>query len=235
MRVSILSDIHTELHRDLGFFERLPDADLALVAGDVGNSRTFVSGIRNLCRRYDRVVFVLGNHECWDSSLEDTVKVARSIDLPGFTFLNHSMVEIEGLRILGTPLWFPKTPMAERQCPTWSDFLKIRGFWNSVYRENRNAQRFLHENLREGDIVLTHYLPLKASIAPRFVGGNENCYFLCDVEPLIEERLPRLWVHGHTHDCMDYHFGPTRVIANPYGYEGFGNSTKTWKPLVLDL
>jgi hypothetical protein len=28
----------------------------------------------------------------------------------------------------------------------------------------------------------------------------------------------RLWVHGHTHQCVDYTLGSTRVLSNQRGY-----------------
>ena len=31
---------------------------------------------------------------------------------------------------------------------------------------------------------------------------------------------PRMWVHGHVHEMVDYTVGTTRVFADPRGYPG---------------
>ena len=53
--------------------------------------------------------------------------------------------------------------------------------------------------------------------------------FASNLDALIEERRPALWVHGHTHTSFDYEFaGGTRVICNPKGY---GNeNVLRWAP-----
>jgi hypothetical protein len=28
----------------------------------------------------------------------------------------------------------------------------------------------------------------------------------------------KLWVHGHTHHCVDYELGGTRILSNQRGY-----------------
>lgn len=67
-------------------------------------------------------------------------------------------------------------------------------------------------------MVLTHYLPSRHSIAPRWRSSPLNAFFLCDLTSLIAEKQPALWVHGHTHDSIDYRIGDTRVLCNPFGY-----------------
>jgi len=42
--------------------------------------------------------------------------------------------------------------------------------------------------------------------------------FASNMEDLIFETGPDLWVHGHIHDSSDYRIGKTRVICNPRGY-----------------
>lgn len=64
---------------------------------------------------------------------------------------------------------------------------------------------------------MTHYLPHRASVASRFVEDSLTPGFITMApEELI--RSADLWVHGHTHDSMDYRLGETRVLCNPRGY-----------------
>jgi len=54
-----------------------------------------------------------------------------------------------------------------------------------------------------------------------------------DMQKVIEDRQPTLWVYGHTHECDDQMLGNTRIISNQLGYpdsfggfesEGFDNT-----------
>jgi Icc-related predicted phosphoesterase len=69
--------------------------------------------------------------------------------------------------------------------------------------------------------VVTHHLPTYRSVAPRFKSSPLNAFFVSDLEELIEERRPRLWMHGHTHTSVDQRVGSTRFLCNPFGYVGW--------------
>jgi hypothetical protein len=45
-----------------------------------------------------------------------------------------------------------------------------------------------------------------------------NACFVSDAEHLIDGRLARRWIHGHTHDSFAYSVNGTRVLCNPRGY-----------------
>jgi Icc-related predicted phosphoesterase len=98
------------------------------------------------------------------------------------------------------------------------DFSKIKDYESWVYSENWKAIDFLAENLGSGDVVVTHHLPSRKSVHPKYERSPLNSFFLCDVEPLIADRQPALWIHGHTHSSSDYQIGATRVVCNPAGY-----------------
>ena len=72
---------------------------------------------------------------------------------------------------------------------------------------------------------------------PRYQGSPLNCFFACpEAEAILLEKAPRLWVHGHTHDSLDYQLGKTRVLCNPFGYAGVEmNASFQTAELVLDL
>lgn len=223
MKFRVMSDLHFEFHVDGGreFVASLdvePD-EVLLCAGDVCSSPCLIGALSLLCRRFSRVVYVMGNHELYHSRRES---VARAIDMaranfPGtFHALDKDAVEIDGVRVLGCPLWFAKDARAPREA--MNDFRMIRDFDAWVYDENARCVEFLRRELRTGDVVLTHHLPSLRSVAPRWRGSPLNAFFVCDVEPLIRDRQPALWVHGHTHDSMDYQIGATRVLCNPFGY-----------------
>jgi hypothetical protein len=42
--------------------------------------------------------------------------------------------------------------------------------------------------------------------------------FASDLDALITESGAPLWIHGHTHNNVDYRIGATRVYTNQRGY-----------------
>jgi Icc-related predicted phosphoesterase len=101
-----------------------------------------------------------------------------------------------------------------------TDFSVIEDFESWVYRENLVAAEFFQHRVRPGDIVVSHNLPSYLCVSPRYRGDVVTPFFVSDMTPFIQERQPRLWLHGHTHDSRDVSIGKTRLICNPFGYSG---------------
>lgn len=218
-----MSDLHLEFHADKGasFVEELPVlADVLVLAGDICSVDLLIPRLSTFAKRWPHVVYVHGNHEFYGSDRSAVLERMLWLvpEFQNLHWLDSGEVEIEGQRLLGSPMWFPPAPNA----PKWamSDFSEIRDFEKWVYRENARAIRFFDENLSQGDVVVTHHLPSQKSVAPIYVGNPLNPYFVCDVTPMIQRLKPKLWIHGHTHTTRDYKIGPTRVVCNPLGYPG---------------
>ena len=238
-RLQILSDIHVEFHADAGrdFIRRLDPTgvDVLVVAGDLATMASLRDALARLCDRYPQVVFVLGNHEYYGSSpsaIHEEMARAASL-LPNLHWLHNTKATIGGIRFAGTPLWFRPSLATRKYQNQLNDFALIRDFTPWVYEENTRALAFLRK-AQDVDVVVTHHLPSKRSVAPRYVGSSLNCYFVCDVEAEMKALAPSLWVHGHTHDSADYRLGTTRVLCNPYGYAEHDRNRDFIKKLVVD-
>jgi Icc-related predicted phosphoesterase len=66
-------------------------------------------------------------------------------------------------------------------------------------------------------IVVTHYLPHRQSIHPKYDGDSLNPCFVSDLAHLVRPPIT-VWIHGHTHESIDYVVNGTRVVCNPRGY-----------------
>lgn len=229
MQVQLLSDVHVEFHADQGvaFVRSLEPSgvDVLVLAGDIAVGPGLVPALSLFCERYRgaKVVYVHGNHEYYGTNRESVVALTREAAAlnRNLVWLDSEMAEIGGQRFLGGPLWFERRPEADRFKRGMADFEAISGFESWVYDENRRMKELLAKELRETDVVVTHHLPTFASVASRFTSSPLNAFFVCDVEELIEERGPRLWMHGHTHVSVDKRIGRTRVLCNPFGYVGW--------------
>lgn len=84
---------------------------------------------------------------------------------------------------------------------------------------NRFSRGFIKRELAKGlpTIVLSHWCPTEAVIAPRYRGHPNNPFFVTNCNDLMGANL-RFWVHGHTHASSDCIVNGTRVLSNPKGY-----------------
>jgi predicted phosphodiesterase len=241
MNLQVLSDLHLEFlePHELEFIDALDKegVDVAVIAGDLCRVDFFPHAIKALCEQYHEVVYVAGNHEYYGTSAPRLHDLLASLhaSLENFHWLRDSTVEVGGVRIAGTTLWFHDDPDNVAYEEMLNDFWLIRGFKPRVYEENARAVEFLEAELPFADVVVTHHLPSKRCIAPRFEGDSLNRFFLCDLDDLIASARPALWVHGHTHCSIDAQVGTTRIVCNPLGYSGCEENANFDRKLVVQV
>lgn len=225
MRIRVYSDLHFEVHADHGksFVDSLdPDGcDVVVLAGDIAAHACLYQALDMFCQKFKRVIHVPGNHEYYGVNrgrVFNTLRRVKDKHFDRLTLLDRGIWSWMGKRIVGTTMWFPKTAEAAAVLSTWSDSSAIQGFQKWVGEQNRLSVGFLRKEIRKGDVVVTHYAPSWQSVHPRFAGEASNLLYVCDMEDLILERKPALWIHGHVHSEFDYVLGDTRVICHPFGY-----------------
>jgi predicted phosphohydrolase len=219
------SDLHTEQHRDGGksVIDGLynKDVDIAVVAGDLSitANNLLQNNIKMLCDKFQNVVYVLGNHEYYNSSLARVDEILGNLEseISNLTWLNDSRAIVEGVSFIGGTLWFPRNQTTMSNEYLLHDFNCILDS-AQIYNRHEITANFLKQNMQENDIVVTHHLPTQKSIAPKYKGDVRNCFFACDLDNVIEDKKPKVWLHGHTHTACDYLYHSTRITCNPFGY-----------------
>lgn len=232
MRIQIVSDLHFHHY---GYLtdrvqsfpkETQTDADVLIIAGDAvewsnKRYRWSIDRLTEIAVRYPNTVYVLGNHDHWEADFE-TAKI-NAMDaakvIPHFHLLRTGKpVTINGQRFLGDTMWFPKPEDPWRYAD--HHFIREYDFEGEADRDHREFVKYLQDELKPDDIVVTHHAPSAKSIAECWRGSPLNPYFCADhvEQDVIEPLQPKLWVHGHMHMCFDYKIGNTRVICNPRGY-----------------
>lgn len=258
MRIWLLSD----LHRDVGFPRfhptSVPDADVAVVAGDVGeNLAASVTWVAQTIGRHMPAVMVAGNHEFYGGTIPSHLDQGRAAAAKtGVHLLENETVTVDGIRFSGCTLWTdyvldgPETEAAAMGAARRSllDHRRIGVREGDQYRvfQPEDALR-LHLASRiffEGallrthtdaarQVVITHHAPAPMSIHPRYAGDLLNPAFVSDLSDLVAAAQPALWVHGHVHSSFDYRVAATRVVCNPKGY---GNENPNFDPgLVIEI
>ena len=140
MKILFLSDTHSQ-HRKL---KNLPEADMVIHAGDVSKTgrdhevEDFMRWFSALNYKYK--VFIAGNHDFFFEN-ETTKSIARFLN--GNTFyLFNSTIEIEGLKIWGSPF-----------TPTFFN-------WAFNLDRGKDIQQIWNEIPNDTDILVTHGPPL---------------------------------------------------------------------------
>ncbi len=228
MRISYMSDLHLEF----GGMEPEPEGgDILVLAGDVC-IKCRVDWINDIANRYNHVIYVLGNHEFYRGAIDNTYKKTREHLVDNVHLLENESITIDGVTFHGATLWsdfLNGNPMSYLQCSQRiNDYRLIRSgtgkhrFKPQIAHKLHNISKvFLQENVKEGDIVVTHMAPSLLSIHENYKDDiNINGSYASDLSELILDTKPKFWFHGHMHNSFDYMVGDTRVLCNPRGYVG---------------
>jgi predicted phosphodiesterase len=224
MRIGYMSDIHLRFNKDYEAFiaTQAPSVDVQIIAGDVIDGIFDLDLLRSLFRRFPMpLVFVPGNHEFFQKEIHpfETERRLKSLEreFPNLhVLISESWQVPEGPRIVGATMWYRATPEMSWRHGTWADFRFVQDI--IAYTNERFAvDNDLLINVKEGDVVVTHMLPSWKCVDPRFEGAKTNELFVRNVEPIIRDNKPSVWIHGHTHSPVDTWVGETHILCNPRG------------------
>lgn len=232
MQALICSDLHLEF----GPMEP-PRTEVALVilAGDTAPGTKALTNARSLFPQSE-IIMLAGNHEYYGHAipkLTDELR-AEAANL-NIYFLENDEVTINDVRFFGCTLWtdfklfgheLPDTAVAGTSL---NDYKKIRV--SPHFRKfkpsdaasmHRRSRRWLEQHISEGStrssVIITHHAPSMRSLAPRRRDDPESAAYASHLDELVERSGAQLWIHGHTHHCVDYKIGSTRVLSNQRGY-----------------
>jgi predicted phosphodiesterase len=248
VKILILSDLHLEFDdwkKQKAFITSLDhnDIDVLVLAGDICLYKQIFEVMSLFCKKFENVIWVHGNHEFYMT--DRSTVIARTQEAvqqnKNLHWLDCSAIEIKGQRFIGTPLWFPKHDINAQFELRMNDFHVIHDFKKWVYDENIRAVDYIKNLVKQDDVVITHHLPSRRSIAAQYSHSELNNFFLCDMEQFIKNRGPKFWIHGHTHTSFDYEIQheftlhKSRIICNPRGYNPHDLNPDFNKGLVIEL
>lgn len=239
MDILIASDLHLE------FSDIVLDAAGAGVVVLAGDIHLGAAGVEWAKARFAQpVIYVAGNHEYYKGEIGAVDHAIRTAAAgSNVHVLDQGAVTIEGVRFLGAVLWTdfdvfgPAVgAQAVAEClAAMPDFSIVRHGAATLTPQDTidfhaDDRAWLEASLatpHDGPtVVVTHHAPHKGSIAPQFADDPVTAAFISDLEPLILEAAPALWIHGHTHTGFDYRVGATRIVCNPRGYARTPNAHK---------
>lgn len=230
MLLQVMSDLHLECHPDKGvaWIERLDptQVDVLILAGDIAEFRggLLERALRLFCSRYPEVIFVPGNHEYYGSELEDCERGFAELDDAIFNLhiLNGSEVNLHGQRFIGATLWFKDREGEDADF--WrlrlNDYRQIKGgFASWVSSRAERDFSYLSREVQAGDVVITHHIPSRRGVAPRWRSSIDDFgrFFVHELPEEVVQKS-KVWCHGHGHDSVQTELEGHRLISNPFGY-----------------
>lgn len=233
MKVQIISDLHLEFGRKIMDFIN-PVGEVLVIAGDLAVGKELEYALLNIADKVKiPVIYVPGNHEFYHGSYEVLTRwlnnKKKDFKKKNVHVLTCNTLEIDGVTFIGAIGWtdgslIKNNPLHQFKLGfsdfrTISDFVKNDGgqIWG------RKDIKFIVSKLlttSNKTVVITHHAPSYQSCAPSFYHSELNAFFLNNWDSIIEQYQPKLWIHGHVHNSNDYHIGDTRIVCNPYGYQG---------------
>ena len=176
MKITLISDTHSK-HNQL----TLPKGDILIHAGDVssrGNKREVKNFLNWFSKQdYKYKIFIAGNHDFFFE--QENENIIQEIIPENIIYLNDSGIEIEGIKIWGSPIQ-----------PTFFDWAfnrergtEIKKYWDLIPNDT--------------DILITHGPPfgiLDQTVRGENVGCKELLIRVLEIKPKIH-------VFGHIHEA----------------------------------
>lgn len=245
-KIAILSDLHlnrwirnaASVTRE-SLINQCKDADSKfsdvtswVFAGDMGDGLHFNdinTQSQHLCIDGNNIYTTPGNHDHYSTSNRT---LTSDLD---YVFDSKSS-------LLATPLWTAfSLPGAQYNKWTAEQIYSVITDSKAIVGTSVDLIRQLNKDtinlikLLQPRIIVTHFPPSMKSIGSRFANDPTNTYFVNDLDWLIEDLQPELWVCGHVHHKHSYYIGNTLVVCNPLGYPGEIYSKITqYTPMIVE-
>lgn len=272
MQIQLASDLHLERDPDWRL-PAVPGADTLVLAGDIGSYQagsrltdddfglSRFSPLQPGCP-WQRVLYVPGNHEYDGADFEaQHLRLRGLCERLGITWLERQVLQIDGVRFIGTTLWTDFDALAAgeqgltRQLAAREKAYRAANYTFRRFTATRDGVPLLAEQWREQalicqdwlrralatpfrdgpTVVVTHHAPSLLSADPRY-GVNAGTAGFCNrLDELFDHA--DIWLHGHLHCALDYRAGRAdrcRVVANPLGYAGKGEREGFRPALLID-
>lgn len=240
LKFDLYSDTHTE-YIDEDTFDGwlvkniVKNNDLLVLAGDIGclHSPNFPKLIDYVAEKWEKVIFVPGNHEFYSTFCDiDSLKKKYAdfmLSYPNVHYLDNSSYEYKGYLFVGSVLWSNPTITKAR-----SDFWLIqekesngnikgltRDKYNVLYKEALAYVKNTVDNASNKVILITHFPPISKGVCdPEFENSIYNDYFTNKLNDLdVSLKNVKMWISGHTHYSYDIDKDGCKFVSNQLGYK----------------
>ena len=229
----IVSDLHIEYKNDsvpdpLNYV--IPSADVLILAGDIGSLyklAQFYEFMVKLCRYFEVVLFVPGNHEWYVvpdheplsmAELQDRLNnMVRNID--NLYLLNRNSIMINDVCVCGATLW--SNPKG--RVPPF--IVRINGMNTRLYHTmHRKDLAYIKQTMEYCArqkiklLVVTHHPPTERVLKLTRKRKKFHSLYATNLDYLLDVNKVNTWVCGHVHKNFDFYTDKgCRVVSNQKG------------------
>lgn len=156
MKVLVVSDLHLEFDNKIDL-NTWPDADILAFCGDIGVGASAVELVADAaaCGKFDKVFYLMGNHEGYNQVWEDVQHQWReAAQKYNFHFLDGTQIfEIGDFLITGATLWTDLGDPADAAIAQYymNDYYKIRSIASFPPNEEGFADKVLTVDIEDRD------------------------------------------------------------------------------------
>ena len=231
MIIQIVSDLHLEYleEYDLDSLIEKKNANILVLVGDIGSLYRYpqlIGFLDKVCRIYEYVLYVPGNHEYYKMNTNDVGICMKDLkqkmnDLEtifkNLIILDRKSVQFGNYCFVGCTLWSDCERFLKNR-------VKIHDITHQIY--NRYHERDLayiktmielckKKNLKM--VVMTHYAPTKKLLSKKNLKDRYNTLYATSLDDIINIENMVLWIYGHTHYNLDITENGTRLVSNQLG------------------
>lgn len=260
MRINYMSDLHLEFE---GSDLDPGTGEVLILAGDVCTASSFVMrgeetwkkrylDFFNKCvEGYDRVFYVMGNHEHYSYFYDETEKTLREFLPEGITLLHNQSEYYNGVHFVGATMW---TDFDNGNGVVMESAKQQMNDYHTVYVKKTMDKLSPDQTLKDHDntinwfgqcvptlaqgpvVMITHHAPSPKSFSCGYRDEEAKPAYVSDMESFIKKNDNiSLWVHGHIHETNSYHIGNCRVVSNPRGYVDYGVNPEFSTETVVEI
>jgi len=251
-------DLTSDLHLDFGGVSELYNSSnegskVLVLAGDTLEARLLkekstlkdqvVEYFKFLNERYERVIWIIGNHCHYQNSFIHTKKNLtdrfRENNLTNFVVLEKETIEVDDTIFFGATMWTTmnnENPVVVQYCEgRMNDYSQIHvaklAYGEKVYLSPRDTARqciLTKEKIKEfallktdkKKVLVTHMAPCLLSVPENFRHDPLHYAYFEELFDILIDSDIKLAVHGHLHSQVDYEIEDLRIVSNPRGYYG---------------
>ena len=228
--IAYISDVHltdvptNETNKRIQLLNQV-EADYLIMAGDICNNRYVMYMFDKIHPKVKKIIIVKGNHEYYHNDINYEV-----VYPPHVVCLRAGKPFVDGsVAFIGDTLWTyvpgHKMSYIERFMNDYAvianDDYELTCEDTNDLHEKQKSQLLVdcYEHPDKQIVVVTHHSPSYNGLSPKFAGHPANCAFHSDTIELFSDiENIKVWVHGHTHDEIDYKHKNIDVLCNPAGY-----------------
>jgi hypothetical protein len=223
------------------------DDDTCLViSGDLWTSSKYLrmldsnglSWMHKTSLQFKHVVFVLGNHDYWNTKMDkEPDRVRKLIAKQGLTnvhLLENSSVDVDQIRFVGGTLWTDygdNSAISKMAAINYMNDYEMTRIGSNTHKPTpddilpifHKTKKTIFDTKSDGKLlaVVTHMAPSYNSVNEHYRNKNhelQNTWYYSNMDNSIANSDIALWFHGHMHNRSNYMIGNTRVLCNPKGY-----------------